>query len=189
MLESFNWTHGVYLAGTMGSETTAAKTGTVGVLRRDPMANIPFVGYDMGTYFQHWLEMGARMAHPPRLFLVNWFRKDERGKYLWPGYGENMHVLKWVLDRSDGRAGARETAVGWTPRPSDLDLRELPKTRRLSGHADARDAGGRARRHSDWSRPRYASIRTSGAGSLPTTPSGSPSSGRRCRAPFRYSTT
>ncbi|OGO67804.1 MAG: phosphoenolpyruvate carboxykinase, partial [Chloroflexi bacterium RIFCSPLOWO2_02_FULL_71_16] len=126
VLESFNWTHGVYLAGTMGSETTAAKTGTVGVLRRDPMANIPFVGYDMGTYFQHWLEMGARMAHPPRLFLVNWFRKDERGKYLWPGYGENMRVLKWVLDRSDGRAGARETAVGWTPRPSDLDLRELP---------------------------------------------------------------
>lgn len=125
VLESFNWTHGVYLAATMGSETTAAKTGAVGVLRRDPMANIPFVGYDMGTYFQHWLEMGARMAHPPRIFLVNWFRKDLGGRYLWPGFGENMRVLEWVLGRCDGRAGARETAVGWTPRAADLELREL----------------------------------------------------------------
>lgn len=126
VLESFNWTHGVYLGGTMGSETTAAKTGEVGILRRDPMANLPFVGYDMGTYLRHWLEMGARIPRPPRIFLVNWFRKDARGRFLWPGFGENMRVLRWVLDRCDGRAGARETPVGWTPRPRDLELRELP---------------------------------------------------------------
>jgi phosphoenolpyruvate carboxykinase (GTP) len=126
VLESFNWTHGVYLAATMGSETTAAKTGAVGVLRRDPMANIPFIGYDAGTYFQHWLEVGARIAQPPRIFLVNWFRKDGSGKFLWPGFGENMRVLEWILGRSGGSAGAQETPVGWTPRVTDLDLRELP---------------------------------------------------------------
>jgi len=126
VLESFNWTHGVYLGATMGSETTAAKTGAVGVLRRDPMANIPFIGYDAGTYFQHWLETGARIAEPPRIFLVNWFRKDGEGKFLWPGFGENMRVLEWILGRCDGRAGALETPVGWTPRATDLELRDLP---------------------------------------------------------------
>jgi phosphoenolpyruvate carboxykinase (GTP) len=126
VLESFNWTHGVYLAGTMGSETTAAITGAVGRLRRDPMASIAFVGYDMGTFFEHWLEMGARMSAPPRIFLVNWFRKGEDGKFLWPGYGENMRALKWIFDRCDGRAAAKETPVGWTPRTSDLELRGLP---------------------------------------------------------------
>ncbi len=128
VLESFNWTHGVYLAGTMGSETTAAKTGAVGVLRRDPMANIPFIGYDAGEYLQHWLEMGARIPKPPRLFLVNWFRKDGNGRFLWPGYGENMRVLEWILGRCDGRAAARETPVGWVPRATDLELRDLPAT-------------------------------------------------------------
>ena len=126
VLESFNWTHGVYMAGTMGSETTAAKTGAVGVLRRDPMANIPFIGYDAGAYLGHWLEMGARMARPPKIFLVNWFRKGEDGKFLWPGFGENMRVIEWILERCDGRAGARETPVGLTPRSTDLELRELP---------------------------------------------------------------
>ena len=125
-LESFNWTHGVYLASTMGSETTAAKTGAIGVLRRDPMANVPFIGYDAGTYFQHWLEIGARLARPPRIFLVNWFRKDEHGKFLWPGFGENMRVLEWILGRCDGRTAATETPVGWTPSVNDLELRELP---------------------------------------------------------------
>ena len=126
VLESFNWTHGVYLGATMGSETTAAKTGAVGVLRRDPMANIPFIGYDAGMYFQHWLEMGPRIAQPPRIFLVNWFRKDAAGKFLWPGFGENMRVLEWILERCDGGAGAQETPVGWTPRLSDLELRDMP---------------------------------------------------------------
>ena len=126
VLESFNWTHGVYLGATMGSETTAAKTGAVGVLRRDPMANIPFIGYDAGTYFQHWLEVGARIAEPPRIFLVNWFRKDGAGKFLWPGFGENMRALEWILERCDGRAGAQETPVGWTPRVTDLELKDLP---------------------------------------------------------------
>ena len=126
VLESFNWTHGVYLGATMGSETTAAKTGAVGVLRRDPMANIPFIGYDAGQYFQHWLEMGPRIAQPPRIFLVNWFRKDAGGKFLWPGFGENMRVLEWILERCDGRSGAQETPVGWVPRTTDLELRDLP---------------------------------------------------------------
>ena len=126
VLESFNWTHGVYLAATMGSETTAAKTGAVGVLRRDPMANIPFIGYDAGAYFQHWLDIGARLAEPPRIFLVNWFRKDAGGKFLWPGFGENMRVIQWMLGRTAGRAGALETPVGWTPRATDLELHDLP---------------------------------------------------------------
>jgi phosphoenolpyruvate carboxykinase (GTP) len=126
VLESFNWTHGVYLAGTMGSETTAAKTGAVGVLRRDPMANIPFVGYDMGAYLGHWLEMGARIPRPPKIFLVNWFRKGEDGRFLWPGFGENMRAIQWILERCDGRAAAKETPVGLVPRLADLELRGLP---------------------------------------------------------------
>ncbi len=153
VLESFNWTHGVYQAGTMGSETTAAKTGTVGVLRRDPMANIPFVGYDMGTYFEHWLEMGTRMTRPPRLFLVNWFRKDSNGKFLWPGFGENMRVLKWILDRCDGRASARETPVGWTPRTSDLELDQLPTDTAAVEAAlrvDADEWREELAKHADW---------------------------------------
>ena len=125
VLQSFNWTHGVYLGATMGSETTAAITGTVGVIRRDPMANIAFVGYDMGSYFGHWLEMSAQLSDPPKIFLVNWFRKDAAGKFMWPGYGENMRVLEWIIDRSRGAAGALETPVGWAPRPSDLDLTGL----------------------------------------------------------------
>ncbi len=125
VLESFDWTHGVYLAATMGSETTAAKTGAVGVLRRDPMANVPFIGYDAGEYFRHWLEVGARIPRPTRIFLVNWFRRDAGGKFLWPGFGENMRVIEWILERCEGRAGAQETPVGWTPRVTDLELRDL----------------------------------------------------------------
>ncbi len=123
--ESFNWTHGVYMGATAGAETTAAITGAVGRIRRDPMAMLAFIGYNAGDYFSHWLSMFGRMSRPPRIFMVNWFRKGGDGRYLWPGYGENMRVLKWVIDRSVGRAGAMETPIGYVPRLSDLDLHGL----------------------------------------------------------------
>jgi phosphoenolpyruvate carboxykinase (GTP) len=125
VLQSFNWTHGVFLGATMGSETTAAAVGLKEGVRRDPMAMLPFMGYDAGTYLQHWLDMQGRIPSPPKIFLVNWFRKGADGKFLWPGYGENMRALKWILDRSHGRVGAKETVVGYVPRPEDLNTNGL----------------------------------------------------------------
>jgi len=125
VLQAFNWMHGVYLGATMGSETTAAAVGLKEGVRRDPMAMLPFLGYDAGTYLGHWLDMQSRIPQPPKVFLVNWFRKGPDGKFLWPGYGDNMRVLKWVLDRCQGKAAAQETLFGWTPREGDLDLRGL----------------------------------------------------------------
>jgi phosphoenolpyruvate carboxykinase (GTP) len=123
--EARDWRHGVLTGASVASETTAAATGAVGVLRRDPMAMKPFCGYNFGDYWAHWLAVGARLKNPPRVFYVNWFRQDAAGKFLWPGYGENLRVLAWILERVAQRAGAVETPIGHMPRPADLDLRGL----------------------------------------------------------------
>jgi len=127
--ESRNWQHGVFVGATMASETTIAITDSLGVTRRDPMAMLPFCGYNMADYFGHWLSMGPKLKRPPKIFNVNWFRKDADGKFLWPGYGANVRVLKWMLDRIEGRAAAAETPIGFVPTPSSLTLDGLSISR------------------------------------------------------------
>ncbi len=146
VFEAFNWSHGVFLGATTGSEMTAAAAGNIGQVRRDPMAMLPFCGYNMGRYFRHWLDMRKRIPNPPRIFNVNWFRKNSQGHFLWPGFGENMRVLEWIINRCRGRVGARETALGWLPRYEDLN------TDGLDGFDQSRFAELNAMEPDDWRR-------------------------------------
>ncbi|MBE6904279.1 MAG: phosphoenolpyruvate carboxykinase (GTP) [Ruminococcaceae bacterium] len=123
--QSFDWNNGTFVGSIMASETTAAATGAVGVVRRDPMAMLPFCGYNMGDYFAHWLEMGKKIPNPPKIFNVNWFRTDDEGNFIWPGFGDNMRVLMWILDRCEGKADAKETPIGYVPFVDDINIEGL----------------------------------------------------------------
>ena len=127
--QSFNWQHGTFVGSIMASETTAAAAGAVGVVRRDPMAMRPFVGYNMGDYFAHWLNMGKNIPNAPKIFHVNWFRTDDEGHFIWPGFGDNMRVLLWILDRVDGKVDAKETAIGYVPNVDDINVEGLSVTK------------------------------------------------------------
>ena len=126
--EAKDWNHGVLVGASVASETTAAASGEIGVVRRDPMAMKPFCGYNFADYWGHWLSFADSLKQLPRIFHVNWFRQDDAGKFLWPGFGENLRVLRWIIDRCEDRVGARETAVGFLPEPADIDTNDLDVT-------------------------------------------------------------
>ncbi len=144
--QAFNWIHGVSVGATMGSETTAAAAGAVGQVRHDPMAMLPFCGYNMGDYFQHWISMRKLIQVPPRIFHVNWFRRNAQGEFLWPGFGENMRVLKWIFDRCNGQANANETPLGWVPGAASFDLEGL------EGYTPERLEQAQTINYDDWKR-------------------------------------
>ena len=180
--EAYNWQHGVFLGSIMGSETTAAAAGAVGNLRRDPFAMLPFCGYNMGDYFAHWLALGESADDDklPKLFYVNWFRKDADGKFLWPGYGENSRVLAWVFDRCSTGAAARDTAIGRVPTPDALHDRR-PRARAGCARRAAVGRRGRLARRAAADRGALRGVRRPPADGACTTsstpsPSASPSS-------------
>lgn len=153
VFQAFNWSYGVYLAATMGSETTAAAFGERGIVRRDPFAMLPFAGYHMGEYFNHWLSFGRKIQNPPRIFGVNWFRRDENGRFVWPGFGENMRILEWIIDRAQGQAMAVESPIGWMPRFQDINWEGIEDFSEADFHkamsVDRRDWGHELLQHDE----------------------------------------